>query len=104
MEQLKKLITLLCDREEIREGSVLHRGSILKVNIYGESGTYYKLLNEIGGFSSVEGGDSYTFALKNDELLTLTTFCEGDVNFEVCENLEVYQEKVKEYTEFYTNL
>lgn len=104
MKNINELIKLLCDTKEQREGSILHRGSILNINICGDGQDFLNILNKIEGFTDIEGGNYYSFALKNDELLTLTTYCEGDVTFEVCDNKKVYNSKVKDYTEFYTDM
>jgi len=100
--KLMETINLFNDSKEERNGSTLYRGSILKVNIYGDESIYYNQIQEIGGFKNIEGGNGYSYAIKNDELLTLSTWCEGDIDFEVCSDLETYANKVAQYTEFYT--
>lgn len=96
MTNINNLITMLTTKKETREGSTLYRGLTNSVS------TYYNAINLVTGFKKIRGGNYYSFALCNDDQLTFTTYCEGDVTIEVCDNKEVYDSEFKRYTEFYT--
>jgi hypothetical protein len=102
---IKELINSLCDTNEVKENSTLYRGSIHNVDIYGDESTLIHLLNKTETkFINIEGGDCYSFAMKNDNERILVTYCEGDLTFEVCNNEKGYIKELARYSEFYINM
>lgn len=99
-EELKRLINLLCDEEHQKNKHCkLYRGSIKNVDLTGDSNSWWHLLKQTGFNDSIEGGKSQG----NKELLTISNYCEGDVNFTVHNTLEDYNREVAELEEFYQN-
>jgi len=106
MKNVKELIKLLCDDPEVIEviapDTKIYRGSILKIDIYGELDSLIKLLN--GGYKNFNGEAWYNQVFKSDIEKTVISFCEGDVDIVVCNTAAAYKIEVDKTNKFYKEI
>lgn len=105
-KNVKELINLLCEGtgEDKAPETILYRGSILNVDIYGDSETLEKLLAKVPGFKYLAGESYINLTYKNDAEMVTVSYTEGDVYITVCNTLEAYEKEVNKTIEFYENL
>lgn len=91
-EDIKKFVNKYFDTEDIKSNSVKYRG-------HGVVNIIYDFINK-KGFKIIYQ-DCYSVCAYNKDLLTIVTYCEGDIICEVFNDKESMINAVKDTEEFY---
>lgn len=80
-------IVKLIQRTYVSKVDNIYYGSILHINICGDWNTWYKILEDMGGWSSNSENGSYlvdsAIYQKEGEPTVICGYCEGDLDFEI---------------------
>lgn len=90
-EKYNSYINVKCNYEEIKENCVIYRGRSNSSN--------YRMIEDLELNCIIDTG--YSSAYYNDNDYILFSYCEGDVTFEVFNNLESYQARKENAIQWY---